>query len=130
MKDVITLAAGAGNLLRGTVLSLNTTTKKWHQLNPAGSTGTNVARAILVNAVDATYREMKAIGGFDAKYRYVDLIWPTGITRHQIDTALLELQDRGIIVDEGFSTENTTTTTTTSSSSTTTSSSTSTTAAC
>jgi hypothetical protein len=110
----ITLKSGAGDLDRGTVLAMNTTTYKWTQLNIAsGSTGENVARAILAQDTNASVREMKAQAFFIGKYRFDDLIFETAATRLQKDNACKELADVGIIVDEDFSTAATTTTTTT-----------------
>jgi hypothetical protein len=123
----ITLKAGAGALTRGTVLAMNTTTYKWCQLNTSGSTGENVARAILAEDAGSTSREAKAQAFFIGKYRFDDLVWPTGATRLQKDNAVKELADVGIVTDEDFSTAATTTTTTTSSTSSTTSSTSSTT---
>ena len=98
----ITIASGAGTLTRGTVLGMDSSTYKYKQLNPAGTDGTEVARAILAEDVDATSSDVKTIAYFIGKYRLADLIWPDGITDAQKKTALLQLQDRGIIVDEDW----------------------------
>lgn len=128
----ITLKAGAGSLTRGMVLSLNTVTKKWERCLNSGSNGVATARAILLEDCDATDREMKCEAYFIGSYLYVDMLFPADATRHQEDTQILNLQDRGILtVGRDFSTGLTTTTTTTStttSSSTTTSTTTTTTA--
>jgi len=121
----VTLKAGAGSLTRGAVLGLNTTLYKYTLIAPAGGTGENIARAILLNdAVDASVKEQKAIVLLQGGVHEDDLVWSAGITRFQKDAQILHLQDMGIIVDEDFSTALTTTTTTT----TTTSSTTTTTA--
>ena len=99
LSKQITIASGAGQLKRGTVLGLNTSTYKYTQLNPSASNGTEVARAILVEDVDASERDVKAQAFFVGKYRLSDLIWPDGITDEQKNTAILQLQDRGIIVE-------------------------------
>jgi len=48
----VTLAAGQGVLLLGTVLAQDSSTKKYVKLNSGGSNGTNVARGILRTSVD------------------------------------------------------------------------------
>jgi hypothetical protein len=57
---------------------------------------------------------------FVGKYREKDMIWPDGITTVDKRTAIVALQDRGIIIDEAILAVLTTTTTTTTSSTTTT----------
>ena len=95
----ITIASGAGELKRGTVIGINTSTYKYTQLAPSATDGTEVARAILVEDVDATDSDVKAQAFFVGKYRLSDLIWPDGITDSQKNAAILQLQDRGIIVE-------------------------------
>lgn len=95
----ITVKSGAGILTRGTVLSIDTTTYKYVQLNPDASDGTEVARAILAEDVDATDADVTAQAFFIGKYRASDLVWPDEITTEQKNAALLQLQDRGIIVE-------------------------------
>ena len=95
----ITIASGAGELKRGTVLGINTSTYKYKQLDPSATDGTEVARAILVEDVDATDSDVNAQAFFVGKYRLSDLIWPDGITDEQKNAAILQLQDRGIIVE-------------------------------
>jgi hypothetical protein len=98
MKPV-TIASGAGTLVRGTVLGLVTASNFYNQHNPAGSDGTETARAILVEDVDATSEDVSAQAYVLGKFRASDLIWPGGITDTQKEAALLDLQDRGILVD-------------------------------
>jgi len=95
----ITISSGAGELKRGTVLGINTSTYKYKKLDPAASDGTEIARAILVEDVNATDSDVKAQAFFVGKYRLSDLIWPDGITDEQKNAAILQLQDRGIIVE-------------------------------
>jgi Bacteriophage lambda head decoration protein D len=75
---------------------------KYEELDPAGVTGIQQARAILGEDVDASTEDVAAEGFFTGKYRLSDLRWPTAITDDQKNTAILELQDRGILVDEDF----------------------------
>ena len=123
LQRELTLKAGAGALERGTVLGVNTTTLKWEQCVVGASDGTQTARAVLIDDAGSDTREIKAQAYFIAKFYFNKLIFPTGATRHQIDTFILALEDKGCVVDRGFSTGLTTTTSTTSTSSTTSSSS-------
>ena len=97
----ITLASGEDRV-RGAVLGMVTASYEYKELYPAGSDGTEVARAILVEDCDASGAATKTIGFFTGKYRLNDLVWPGGITDAQKNAAILQLQDRGIIVDEDF----------------------------
>jgi len=112
----ITLKVGCGDLKRGTVLELvSALAGTWQQLNTVAD-----ARAILAQDVanDAANTQ-KAQAYFVGKYREVDLIWPDGITTADKRTAIVALQDRGIIIDEAILAVTTTTTTTTSTTTTT-----------
>jgi len=117
----ITLKASAGALSRGTVLEMTSVAAgQWQQMQASG--GAN-ARAILLEDVSNSTSTQKVQAYFVGKYRETDLIWPAGITTLQKRTAIVGLQDRGILIDDAIldvATTTTTTTTTTSSSSTTT----------
>ena len=113
----ITLKVGAGALSRGTVLEMvSSLAGTWQQLATVAD-----ARAILAEDVtnDASNTK-KAQAYFVGKYRELDLIWPAAITTKDKRTAIVALQDRGIVIDEAILDVTTTTTTTTSSSTTTT----------
>lgn len=92
-----TVASGAGALTRGTVLALNSD-DKWVQLAPAAADGTEIARGILAEDVDATAADATAQIYLVGEYRLADLVWPGGITDPQKATAIRNLQDRGIVV--------------------------------
>lgn len=114
----ITLKASAGALKRGTVLEMvSVASGQWQKLNTVAN-----ARAILLEDVADSAAVQRAQAYFVGKYLYDDLIWPAGITTLDKRTAIVALQDRGIIIDEAIlalpTTTTTTTTTTTSSSST------------
>jgi hypothetical protein len=91
------VALGAGVLSRGTVLAMNSA-GKWVQLAPAAADGTEVARGILAEDVDATSADAAAQVYLVGEYRLADLVWPAAITDVQKATAVLALQDRGVIV--------------------------------
>jgi len=95
----VTIASGAGELSRGNVLGLITASNQYNQLNPAGADGTETARAILAEDVDATSEDVLAQAYVLGKFRTSDLVWPGGITDTQKKVALLDLQDRGMVVD-------------------------------
>lgn len=119
----ITLKANCGALTRGTVLEMvSAGSGQWQQLT--ASNGAN-ARAILLETVtNNASATQKAQAYFVGKYRVDDMIFPDGITTQQKRTAIVGLQDKGIIIDEAIlalpTTTTTTTTTTTSSTTTTT----------
>ncbi len=101
MKPAV-IASGAGVLTRGTVLGMLTASHEFTQLNPAGADGSEVARAILVEDVDATSAAADALVYGLGKFRLSDLVWPDGISDADKNTALLNLADRGILVDKNF----------------------------
>lgn len=124
MKE-ITMKASCGNLLRGTVLEMvSAAAGTWQRLATVAN-----ARAILAQDVTTSTSTQRVQAYLVGRYREVDLIWPEGVTTLDKRTAIVALQDRGIIIDEAILAISTTTSTTTTSSTstTTTSSSTSTT---
>ena len=123
----IQLKANVGALSRGTVMAMNTTTFLWEQHDQDGSTGVNVARAILAVDVEDDTAAQESIGFFIGKYRLDDLIFQTDITRIETAQAISELADVGIEIDESYIGTVTSTTTSTTTSSSTTSSTSSTT---
>ena len=76
---------------------------KYKEVDPADGNGTEDARAILAEDADASSADVTAEIFLTGKYRYDDLVWPDGITAAQKQAALLQLQDRGILVDEDWS---------------------------
>lgn len=106
----ITLRAGCGDLKRGTVLEMvDSYGTAWQQLEAASPAD---ARAILAQDVTNDAAEtQQAQAYFIGKYRYGDLIWPAGITTLNKYSAIIALQDKGIIIDEDVADVATTTTT-------------------
>lgn len=96
IQKKVTIASGV--LKRGTVLAMDAN-GNYVQLNPSATDGTEIARAILAEDVDASSGSVQAQAYFVGKYRLSDLIFPDGVTDSQKQTALLQLQDRGIIVE-------------------------------
>ena len=101
-RKEVTVQSGAGALQRGAVLGIVEASYEYAQFAPAGSDGTEEARSILAEDVDATSAAVKAQAHFVGTYRLKGLIWPAGITDAQKNAALLQLQDRGILVDQDF----------------------------
>lgn len=91
------VASGSGVLERGTVLAMNAA-RKWVPLAPGANDGTEIARGILAEGVDATSADATSQVYLVGEYRLDDLVWPSGITDTQKATAILNLQDRGIVV--------------------------------
>ncbi|BBO84482.1 hypothetical protein DSCO28_50480 [Desulfosarcina ovata subsp. sediminis] len=96
----VTIPSGAGALSRGTVLGMLTADFTFDQFDQDDATyGLNTARAILAEDVDATSSAVVAQAYVLGKFRSEDLIWPSDITNAEKQAALLNLQDRGIVVD-------------------------------
>ncbi|BBO80176.1 hypothetical protein DSCO28_07420 [Desulfosarcina ovata subsp. sediminis] len=96
----VTIASGAGALSRGTVLGMLTADFTFDQFDQDDATyGLNTARSILAEDVDATSSAVVAQAYVLGKFRSEDLIWPSDITNAEKQAALLNLQDRGIVVD-------------------------------
>jgi len=96
-RKKITLAAGLVYVV-GMVLGQNSTTKAYHQLDPSASDGTEVAKAINYDEVDATSADTDGL--VTSKLTHVtdeDLTWPDGITDAQ-KTAAIEQLDAHIII--------------------------------
>lgn len=108
----ITLKADCGDLSRGAVLEMvSVTGTTWQELTAASPTN---ARAILAEDVSDSASIQRAQAYFVGKYRYEDLVWPAGITTLNKRSALVSLQDRGIVIDEALADVPTTTSTTSS----------------
>ncbi len=98
----ITIMSGSGVMTRGQVVGLNITSFKWGPLDFAASDGTETARCILAEDVDATDADVKTHGHAVGTYHLPDLVWPAGATDAQKNAALLQFRDRGILVDKDF----------------------------
>lgn len=87
----------AGNLEAGTVLALNGS-GDYVQLAPAAVDGTEVAKAVLYGAVDASTAPQKCTVHVRAcEVEEAALGWPDGITEGQTTTAINDLIGVGII---------------------------------
>ena len=96
----VTIASGAGELSRGTVLGMLSADFTYNQFDQDDATyGLNVARAILAEDVDATSAAVTAQAYVLGKFRESDLIWPADIETAEKQAALMNLQEFGIVVD-------------------------------
>lgn len=98
-RGVGVIASGE-NLSACTVLGKITANGQYTQLDTGASDGSEVAASILWAAVDATDA---AVDGAvmhvrDCEVNGDDLVWPDGFSQGEIDTAIGELADVGIIV--------------------------------
>lgn len=99
----ITIASGAGVVKRGTVLGEVTVSNKFLPSLAASSDGSEVARCMLIDKeIDATAADVKCQAFFVGSYNYSDLVFAGTPTPAEIKTHLIQLQDRGIIVDVDF----------------------------
>lgn len=99
-----TIADGSADFIVGDYFTVpvEVGSLEYEQLDLTGVNGAREARSILVEDADAAAAAAIAGAYFMGKYRLSDLVWPAGITDAQKNAALLQLQDRGIIVDEDF----------------------------
>lgn len=95
----ITVLSGAGVVAKGTVLGMVTLTHKYVPLDLAGVDGSEVARGILVEEVDATLADVGGHLYCLGEFRLSKAIWPVGITDAQKLVALQQLQESGMIFD-------------------------------
>ena len=120
VEQGVTIVSGQ-NLIRGTILGRVTTTGKYTEWNPNASDGSQTARAILAEDVDASTGDEKGVAYFSGHFYYDGIDWDAAM--HQDDDrldAILELHGRGIYITkpgedilEATHTSTTTTTTTT-----------------
>ena len=97
-REKVMLASGE-NLVDGSVLAKKTADGKYYQLAPAAADGTEVAKGILRENVDATAGDASVIiHNFHCKVRDENLTWPAGITAGQKTTALSQLSALNIKV--------------------------------
>lgn len=99
-----TIADGAADFIVGDsfTVPVEAGSLKYEQLDLDGVNGSREARAILLEDADASAADVIAGAYFIGKFRLSDIVWPAGATDAQKNAALLQLQDRGIIVDQDF----------------------------
>jgi hypothetical protein len=100
-QDDETIQGGTSSA-SATVTSTVAEQYKYKELDPDDGNGTEDARAILAENADASSADVIAEIFLTGKYRLSDLVWPDGISDADKNAALLQLQDRGIVVDADF----------------------------
>jgi len=93
------MLADGENLQPGTVLGQDTTTSEFKILDPAAGDGSEVAKAVLLKASHADGAALEvAVIDTDAEVIEALLVWATGVTDAQKQTAYAQLGDAGIKV--------------------------------
>jgi hypothetical protein len=96
-REQVVIASGAGELKPGAVLGRITSSGKYTELDPDGADGSEAAAAILYEGCDATSSDVRrTVTARDTEVHAAVLVWPTGITDNERNTALGELADLGI----------------------------------
>ena len=98
-RDRVTIASGQ-TLALGTVVGVVTATSKLKALDPAATDGTEIARGVIANDVDAALAD-RDDGLLIARHALVArnaLVWPSGITAELKAAAEAQLKAIGILV--------------------------------
>lgn len=98
-RDRVTVASGQ-TLALGTVVGVVTATSKLKALDPAATDGTENARGVIANDVDAALAD-RDDGLLIARHALVArnaLVWPSGISAELKATAEAQLKAIGILV--------------------------------
>ena len=98
-RETVTLAAGSGKLLPGTVLGKVTTGGKYTALAPGATNGSQNAAGVLWAAADASDADRAAvvIVRGPAILNRSELTLPDGITEAQLTSLTTALTARGIV---------------------------------
>lgn len=93
----LTIADGATDFVAGDTYTIEVAAGDYSELDPDGTTGTQVAAGVLYAAVDATDAD-KACVVVDkfAVFNGDELVWPTGITTDEKALAVAQLAERNI----------------------------------
>jgi hypothetical protein len=98
-RDRVTVASGQ-TLALGTVVGVVTATSKLKAFDPAATDGTEIARGVIANDVDAALAD-RDDGLLIARHALVArsaLVWPSGITAELKAVAEAQLRTIGILV--------------------------------
>jgi len=95
----LTISDGAEDFDIGDTFTVDVIFSEYGEFNAGASDGTEVAAAILFDAVDASSAEQKCVvTKRDSEVRASDLIWKTGTTEAQKQVAIASLAAIGIIL--------------------------------
>lgn len=104
-RELVTIVSGAGVLAIGTVLGKITASGKYKAHVNGAVDGTEVARAILIDSVDATAADqlqVVVIARGPAEARAQSLKWDASVnTQPKKDAAIAQLTTIGIVVRAG-----------------------------
>ncbi len=97
-NDHITLTiADATDFVVGDTFTIEVAAGEYGPLNPASTTGLQIAAAVLYAGADATTADAAVVVvARDAELKVDGLIWPDAITDAQSDAAIAQLNARGI----------------------------------
>lgn len=102
-RDQVTVAAGQV-LELGAVVGVITASAKIKVVDPSASDGSEVAAGVLIQAVDANLAD-RDDGLIVARHAIVAnhaLVWPTGITVAEKQSAIAQLKALGVLVRVGI----------------------------
>ncbi|UYO50328.1 head decoration protein [Rhodopseudomonas palustris] len=99
-RDVITIAAGAGKLMPGTVLGEVTATEKFVPSPDTANDGSEKAKVVLIDEVDATTEDVKTTGiARHAEVNHHGLFYHASVNDPaKRATKHAQLKDAGIVV--------------------------------
>ena len=96
-RRIVTIAAGAGALLAGTVLGKYSSGGKYDHLTPGASNGLQTADALLFGPVDATDADVEAVVVYRlASYNPNEVVWPAGISPENKAAAIAALDAKSL----------------------------------
>lgn len=102
-RDESVIASGSGLVEVGTVLGQVTASGKFAPIDPAAADGTEIAKRISLEKVDATAADAPRVVVLSRMAEVVQqaLVWPVGITDGQKAAALSQLEAVGIVARNG-----------------------------
>lgn len=102
-RDEVVFASGEGAFVLGEVVGqLTAAPYKFAKFDTAASDGSQTAAAVLLQAVDATSADVRAVVlARHAEVVSQALVWPVGISAANKRAAILALQAKGVVARQG-----------------------------
>lgn len=95
----VTIADGGADFAAGDTFTVTVTAGEFSEYAPAGTTGTQIATAILYGDTDATSADAPCVVHYrDSVFNAGEIVWPTGISVDDKAIAVARLLERGIIL--------------------------------